>query len=319
MNALRPTTLDTYLGQPALSARLRVLIAAARARKEITLPHVLLQGPGGLGKTTVAHVIANEMGGRAHVAMGPALETAADAFGLLQRIQAGDVLFVDEIHRLKSYVAEILYTVLEDGKVYFPYNGAQVEIQLPPFTFIGATTMPELLDDPLRQRFVNLALSFYAPDALAAILAKNAVAMGVAADPAALRLLASRARGTPRVANHLLRFARDLACIESTPITTELAERSLSMQGIDEIGLNDVDRGYLRCVIEVYGGGPVGAQAIAATLGVKPDQVAAVIEPFLLQQALVIRTQRGRKATEKAVKHLAQYDAATAPTELFAA
>lgn len=324
--ALRPTRLAEYIGQPALVASLNVRLAAARARGERVLPHVLLHGPGGLGKSTLAFIIANEMGGKAHIAMGPGIEEGADVYALLQQLSesGGDVLFIDEVHRLKPTLCEILYTAMEDGLVYYPVQTAQgvkpCKIVLPAFTLIGATTEPELLPAPLRMRFgCTLALQFYAPKDLAVILKANAAKLGVSVDDRALLVLSQRARGTPRVANHLLRFARDLASIDGTGITAEVAERSLTLQQIDAAGLHENDRQYLRVIRDVYGGGPVGAQALAATIGCSTGTVSSVIEPYMLGQGFVLRTHRGRKITDKALKHLAAYDAAQAPAELFAA
>jgi holliday junction DNA helicase RuvB len=323
-NALRPLKLADYVGQPNLVTRLRVLLDAARARGEVTLPHILLQGPGGLGKTTLAAIVASEMGSKAHVAMGPGIEKPPDVFALLQQIQPGDVLFIDEVHRLPAPCAEHLYTALEDGVVFYPYPTAAgvkpVRIVLPPFTCIGATTEPELLEAPMRMRFgATLTLTFYAPADLAVILAVNARKLALEATDDALRVLAARARGTPRVANHLLRFARDLACIEGTSLTVDVAERSLTLQQIDNRGLTDADRSYLRVLQDTYGGGPAGVEALAATIGCKPGTVASVIEPYLLQTGLVKRTHRGRILADAGRAHLAAYEAAHAPADLFAA
>lgn len=322
--ALRPTLFTEYVGQKPLIERLRVVTTAAKTRGERAIPHVLLYGPGGLGKTTLAGVLANEMGSIAHVAMGPGIEKPIDLFNLLARLKEGDILFVDEIHRIPAPVSEYLYTAMEDGCIHIPVTMGErsqvVKIVLPPFTLVGATTLPEMLEAPMRMRFGStLPLEFYQTSELSTILRSNAKKLGVVVHDDALLALSIRSRGTPRIANHLLRFARDLASIAGSPVTAAIAEQSLSMQGVDALGLDPVDRSYLRCLISTYGGGPVGAQALAATIGVTPGQVGGVIEPYLLMSGLIARTQRGRKSTPKAVQHMAAYDAANAPAELFAA
>jgi Holliday junction DNA helicase RuvB len=314
VNILRPTRIADYVGQPVLISRLRVLIEAARRRGE-PLGHQLLHGPPGLGKTTLAHIIANEMAANVHVALGPMLEKPADVQGLFSRLRTGDVLFIDEIHRLTGPAGEVLYPAMEDGTMSVVLDcGAYkrtIGIDLPPFTLIGATTQPGLLEGPLRDRFgLPLALRFYSDIDLVTILAANANRLGLAWEPGALAILASRSRGTPRIANHLLLWSRDYATTTAGAnghggaLTVPVAEEALRLQGIDCLGLNEQDRLYLRIMLETYGGGPVGAEALASTMGLKPDTVSGVIEPFLLQRGLVARTQRGRKITDSGTKHL---------------
>jgi Holliday junction DNA helicase RuvB len=312
-HALRPQTFAQYVGQPSLLARLRILCTAAKSRNE-PMPHTLLHGPPGLGKTTLAHIIANEMGATAHVLMGPGIEKPQDIYAALSKLGAGDILFIDEIHRMTAAMAECLYPAMEDRCITIALDcGAyvrQVPVELPPFTLIGATTQPGLLEPPLRDRFgLPLALEFYADADLATILTANAAKLGMACDPAALMLLAARSRGTPRIANHLLRFCRDYAAVEcrgnGTHLTVAMVEAALLMQGIDSAGLSEQDRTYLRILSGVYGGGPAGVEALAATMGLKSDTVASVIEPYLLLRGFIVRTQRGRRTTERASQHLA--------------
>lgn len=309
-DALRPITFDTYEGQPLLIERLRLRVRAAQSRGE-SVCHILLHGPPGLGKTTLAHIIANEMGSKAHIVMGPSIEKTTDIFGVLTKLKPGDVLFIDEIHRVPPIVGEYLYPAMEDGcfEVVVEPGGVQHRFMhhLPPFTLIGATTQPGLLEQPMRERFgESLAMRFYTPHVLAGIIRRNADKLGQAFEEDAVRLLASRARGTPRIANHLLRFARDVAA--GGILSVEVARESLELQEIDSLGLNAQDRQYLDFLISRSH--PVGAQAIAAKLGLKQDTVAGVIEPYLLQCDLIDRTPRGRVATEKAVSHMGTLDSA---------
>jgi Holliday junction DNA helicase RuvB len=312
-HALRPQTFDQYIGQPSLIARLRILVGAAKSRNE-PMPHTLLCGPPGLGKTTLAYILANEMGAIAHVIMGPAMEKPADVTAVLTKLGAGDILFIDECHRIPPATGELLYPAMEDFRMTIALDcGAYVRhipVDVPPFTLIGATTQPGLLEPPLRDRFgLPLALEHYNAVDLATILKANAIKLGIACESAALVLLACRSRGTPRIANHLLKFCRDYAAVEcrgnGTHITVGMVEAALRMQGIDALGLNESDRTYLKILSGVYNGGPAGVEALAATMGLKSDTVASVIEPFLLAAGLIVRTQRGRRTTEAAARHLA--------------
>lgn len=312
---LRPQLLSEYIGQPDLVARLRVLIDAARHRRE-AVPHVLLHGPPGLGKTTLAFIIANEIGSQCHVVIGPTLEKPPQVIAALAQLQPGDVLFIDEVHSANKAAMECLYPALEDGIVLAPIDTKTVAIKLPPFTLVAATTQPGVLDGPLRDRFgLPLALNFYRPEDMLIILRANAGKLGLDCEAGALELLAGRCRGTPRIANHLLRFARDLATVEMTraaplnghPIrlSVDTARKALEMQGIDALGCSEQDRTYLRILTGTYGGGPVGADAMAMTMGIKSETLSAVVEPHLLRLGLIVRTQRGRKSTEAATAHLA--------------
>jgi Holliday junction DNA helicase RuvB len=307
--ALRPQQFDQYVGQPALVHKLQIAVEAARRRGE-PVDHTLLHGPPGLGKTTLAHVIANEVGARVHVTSGPALTKGADLLGILTRLERGDVLFIDEIHRLPAVVEEYLYPAMEDYKVDIPLDSGMharaVTMSLQPFTLIGATTRLGLLTGPMRGRFgISEHLDFYDTESLEKILFANASKLGLAAEPAALRELAGRSRGTPRVANRLLRRARDYAQVHGDGrLTAAIVRQSLELEGIDALGLDEQDRAFLRTVIDVYACGPVGIDAIAATLGEERDTLEDVVEPFLLQKALLTRTRQGRRATRAACAHL---------------
>jgi Holliday junction DNA helicase RuvB len=307
--ALRPQRFDNYVGQEQLIRKLRIAVGAARSRRE-PVDHCLLHGPPGLGKTTLAHVIANEMGAKAHVTNGPALTKGADLVGILTKLGPGDVLFIDEIHRLSAVVEEYLYPAMEDFKVDITLDqGAHartVTIPLPPFTLIGATTRLGLLAGPMRGRFgIVEHLDFYTPEALHQMLTANAETLGLKAEEAALMELARRSRGTPRVANRLLRRVRDYATVEANgALTLPITRKALELEGIDDKGLDEQDRGFLRTIIKVYEGGPVGIEAVAATLGEERDTLEDVIEPYLLQQGLVTRTRQGRRCTGAAYRHL---------------
>jgi Holliday junction DNA helicase RuvB len=307
--ALRPETFDQYVGQPALVRKLQIAVSAARKRGE-PVDHTLLHGPPGLGKTTLAHVIANEMKARVHVTAGPALTKGADLVGLLTKLDAGDVLFIDEIHRLPAVVEEYLYPAMEDYKVDIPLDSGMharaVTVDLKPFTLIGATTRLGLLTGPMRGRFgIAEHLDFYQPEALKLILQANAQKLQLESKAEALDELARRSRGTPRIANRLLRRVRDFATVEADGrISLDVTRSALELAGIDDRGLDEQDRAYLRAIIEIYNGGPVGVEAVAATLGEERDTLEDVIEPFLLQSGLVTRTRQGRVVTRAAFELL---------------
>ncbi|HUU58689.1 MAG TPA: Holliday junction branch migration DNA helicase RuvB, partial [Phycisphaerae bacterium] len=307
--ALRPVSLDECIGSPELLEKLRISIAAASQRGE-PMEHVLLHGPPGLGKTTLAYVIAHEMGSTIKVTSGPALTRATDLIGVLTNLEHRDVLFIDEIHRLPAAVEEYIYPAMEEAKVDFVVDSGMhsrtINLQLKPFTLIGATTRAGLLSPPLRTRFgINHHLDFWCPEDLLTRCEMSARMLKLPCDPEALELLAHRARGTPRIANRLLRRCRDYAQVKGDGrLTVSSVEAALELEGIDPLGLDDLDRRFLRTIIEVYKGGPVGIEAVAATLGEETDTLVDVVEPFLLQVGLVARTRRGRLVTIKAYEHL---------------
>jgi Holliday junction DNA helicase RuvB len=307
--ALRPQRFDQYIGQASLIHKLQIAVQAARHRKE-PVEHTLLHGPPGLGKTTLAHVIANEVGAQLHVTNGPALTKGADLVGILTKLNQGDVLFIDEIHRLSAIVEEYLYPAMEDFKVDITLDqGAHartVTIPVKPFTLIGATTRIGLLTAPMRGRFgLNEHLEFYTPESLFEIMLANTKLLNLESDEDALRELSRRSRGTPRIANRLLRRVRDFATVQANGrVTKQVAHDALKLHGIDELGLDEQDRQYIRTVIETYSGGPVGVEAIAATMGDEVDTLVDVIEPYLLQTSLITRTRQGRRATKAAYDHL---------------
>jgi Holliday junction DNA helicase RuvB len=307
--ALRPQRFAQYIGQESLIQKLKIAVEAARGRKE-PVEHTLLHGPPGLGKTTLAHVIANEVGAQLHVTNGPALTKGADLVGILTKLNTGDVLFIDEIHRLSAIVEEYLYPAMEDFKVDITLDqGAHartVTIPIKPFTLIGATTRIGLLTAPMRGRFgLNQHLEFYTPESLFEILLANTKLLNLQADTDALKELSRRSRGTPRIANRLLRRVRDYAAVRADgKVTMEVTKKALDLEGIDDRGLDEQDRQFMRTVIEIYDGGPVGVEAIAATMGDEIDTLVDVIEPYLLQTALITRTRQGRRATKLAYEHL---------------
>ena len=307
--ALRPTRLEDCIGMGELLEKLRISIAASRGRNE-PMEHVLLHGPPGLGKTTLAYVIANEMGSTIKVTSGPALTKPGDLIGILTNLQHRDVLFIDEIHRLSPAVEEYIYPAMEDFKVDFIVDSGMhsrtINLPLKPFTLIGATTRAGLLSPPLRTRFgITHHLEFWSTEDLLSRCRMSAQMLRLDYDVKAMEMLAGRARGTPRIANRLLRRCRDWAQVKSDgKLTMDAVEAALKLEGIDPLGLDELDRQFLRTIIDIYKGGPVGVETIAATLGEETDTLVDVIEPFLLQSGLLARTRRGRLATMKAYQHL---------------
>jgi len=305
----RPTKLEDFIGQQKHKDNLRVYVEAARRRNE-PLDHILLCGPPGLGKTTLAHILANEMGVHLHVTSGPVIEHKGVLTGLLTKLERRDILFIDEIHRLNVTVEETLYPAIEDFRIdVMMGDGAYAEslsLDVRPFTLIGATTRTGLLTKPLQERFgVALRLDYYPVEDLARIIERSAHLLGVSCDSSGARDLAARSRGTPRVANRLLRRARDFADVEGDGrITSEIVDLTARRLEVDPEGLDEMDRRLLRLLIESYDGGPVGIETIAAALSESRDTLEDVYEPYLLQQGLLARTPRGRVATRKAYEHL---------------
>lgn len=308
-SSLRPRRLDEFIGQSQVVEGLRIAITAARERKDV-LEHVLFDGPPGLGKTTLAYIIAEEMGTNLHRTSGPALERPGDLVGILTNLERGDVLFIDEVHRLARPIEEYLYPAMEDFRIDFvvdkgPY-AKTIGLQIVPFTLIGATTRTGLVAPPLRDRFgIYHHVGFYEVADLIAIVQRAARILDVDLRPEGAEVLARRARGTPRVVNRLLRRVRDYAqVVGDGVITAEVAEQALDAMGVDHLGLDELDRKYLRALIDFYGGGPAGINAIAASLGEDQGTLEDVVEPYLLKIGFVVRTQRGREATPRAYQHL---------------
>jgi len=306
---LRPQQLDDYVGQKGIIRNLRVYISAALQRQEV-LDHVLLFGPPGLGKTTLAHIIGNEMEAQVRTTSGPTLEKAGDLAAILTNLEEGEVLFIDEIHRLGPTVEEILYPAIEDFKLDLVIGqgpaARTMEIPLPRFTLVGATTRAGLITKPLHGRFgIVHRLDFYSPEELAHIVKRSAQILGIAIDKEGAEELAGRSRGTPRIANRLLRRVRDYAQVEGEGhIDLETAKSALAMLEVDEFGFDEVDRKILGTLIEHYSGGPAGIQALAAAVGEDRGTLEDLYEPFLIQEGFLQRTPRGRVATPRAYSHL---------------
>lgn len=308
--SLRPQRLLEYVGQRSLVEKLSITLEAARRRGE-AMEHVLLHGPPGLGKTTLAHIIANEMGTHLTVTSGPALTKGSDLVGTLTKLQPHDILFIDEIHRLPIAVEEYVYSAMEDFKIDFVVDSGMhaktITLPIKPFTLIGATTRAGLLSRPMRSRFgVTHHLDFYEVEDLVHMLDRSAGLLNITVDePPALDAIAKRSRGTPRIANRLLRRARDYAQIKCDErFDAQTVSQALTLEGVDELGLDDIDRQYMTTIGDVYEGGPVGLEAIAATLNEDSGTLEDMVEPYLLQLGFLARTRKGRELTRKGAQHI---------------
>ncbi|MGA7731129.1 MAG: Holliday junction branch migration DNA helicase RuvB [Chloroflexia bacterium] len=306
---LRPRRLAEYIGQEKLKEHIEIMLEAAKARAEV-LDHLLFYGPPGLGKTTISSVIANEMGVPIKTTSGPAIERPGDLASILTNLKANEILFIDEIHRLNRSIEEVLYPAMEDYALDVMIgkgpSARSLRLNLPPFTIIGATTRLAMLSSPLRDRFgVTFRLEYYSQDAMEKIIKRSSAIMGVAIEPEGAITIAHRSRGTPRVANRLLRRVRDYAQVRAEGIITEeVAHEALRRLEIDPLGLDDTDRRVLRAIIEKFDGGPVGLSTIAASISEETDAITDVYEPYLLQLGFLARTPRGRVATRRAYEHI---------------
>lgn len=309
--SLRPQTLSQYIGQEQLKKNLQIAISAARRRNDV-LDHVLLHGFPGLGKTTLAYIVAHEMGGNIKVTSGPVIEKAGDLAAILTSLQEGDVLFIDEIHRLNHVVEEILYPAMEDYQLDLVIGqgpGAKsVKMDLPRFTLVGATTRTGLLTPPLRDRFgVVLRLDYYSDDELVTIIKRSASVLNIPIDESGAAEMGKRSRGTPRIANRLLKRVRDYAEVKSNGnITQDVARKALHMLNVDELGLDDMDRRILLTIIDKFGGGPIGLETLATAVCEEKNTLEDVNEPFLIQSGFLMRTPRGRMATAAAYDHFSR-------------
>ncbi len=307
--SIRPKRLDEYLGQQPVREQMKIYIEAAKARGE-ALDHVLIFGPPGLGKTTLSHVIANELGVNLRQTSGPVIEKAGDLAALLTNLQPHDVLFVDEIHRMSPAIEEVLYPAMEDYQIDIMIGegpaARSIKLDLPPFTLIGATTRAGLLTAPLRDRFgIVQRLEFYNAEELTRIVRRSAKILGIACEPEGAAEIAKRSRGTPRIANRLLRRVRDYAQVRADgDITRDVADAAMAMLKVDPEGFDDLDRRLLHTIVDSFDGGPVGVESLAAALSEERGTIEDVVEPYLIQQGYLIRTARGRMATPKAYRHI---------------